>query len=71
MQKFFLALVGGSLAYEAVALANAREGDTISEIVWTATTKRPIVPFAMGVLMGHFFWQRVSSDAAPRTAQPL
>ena len=54
----FLSLVGGLVLYEGLALANDCEGDTVSEIVWAATTKRPIVPFAAGVLCGHFFWQR-------------
>ncbi len=59
MRKVFLALLGGAIVYEIVALANRRPGDTISEIVWDATTKRPLIPFACGALMGHFFWQRV------------
>ena len=71
MQKLFLGLVGGLVVYEVVALANKCEGDTISEIVWTATTKRPLVPFAAGLLMGHFFWQRVDSSPAPRSARAL
>jgi hypothetical protein len=58
MRAAFLALVGGLLVYEFVALRNECDGDTISEIVWTATTERPIVPFAAGVVCGHFFWQR-------------
>jgi hypothetical protein len=58
----FLGLVGGLCVYELVTLANNREGDTISEIMWATTTRRPILPFAFGVLMGHFFWQRVESD---------
>jgi len=64
MKNAFLALVGGLCVYELVALKTKCEGDTISEIMWTTTTKRPILPFAFGVLMGHFFWQRVS-DAPP------
>jgi hypothetical protein len=35
-------------------------GMTISEIVWHVSLKRPIVPFAFGVLMGHFFAQAAS-----------
>jgi hypothetical protein len=35
----------------------AIQGMTISELVWHVSTKRPIVPFAFGVLMGHFFAQ--------------
>lgn len=59
MKSVFLTLVGALVAYELVTLANDSDGDTISEIVWEATTQRPIVPFAAGVLCGHFFWQRV------------
>lgn len=58
MRTIFLALVGGLLVYEWIALRNECEGDTVSEIVWSTTTRRPIVPFAAGVLCGHFFWQR-------------
>ena len=64
-QRVFLGLLGGLCAYELYTLANKCPGDTISEIVWTATHRRPIVPFAAGVLCGHFFWQRVSHDRAP------
>ena len=55
----FLGIVGAALGYELWALMNRRDGDTISEIVWDATTKRPLVPFALGMVAGHFFWQRV------------
>jgi hypothetical protein len=51
-------LIGGVVAlfvYEFWAAANKQSGDTISEIVWRASRK-PILPFAFGVLMGHFFW---------------
>jgi hypothetical protein len=51
------ALVLGLLGYEAWALLNHERDDTISEIMWTRS-RRPVVPFALGVLMGHFFWQR-------------
>lgn len=63
MRRAFLALVGGLVVYEVLALANKHEGDTISEIVWDATTERPIVPFLAGVLCGHFFWTRRRSPA--------
>lgn len=49
-------------AYEAWALVKeaqdpAHQGLTISEHVWSITLKHPLVPFAFGMLMGHFFWQ--------------
>lgn len=59
MEWVFVALILAAFAYEFIALANARPGDTISEIVWTISAKRPLLPFLVGVLCGHFFWQRV------------
>lgn len=44
--------------YELYALSTPAEGDTISEIMWRYARSYPILPFAFGVLMGHFFWQR-------------
>ncbi|HEV8674023.1 MAG TPA: hypothetical protein VGX21_08255 [Methylomirabilota bacterium] len=58
MRRVYWALVLGLVAYELVALANRDEGDTISEITWELTARRPLVPFTLGLLMGHFFWQR-------------
>lgn len=68
MRRIFYGLVGGLLVYEFVALKNDCAGDTISEIVWAATTRRPLVPFCAGLLCGHFFWQRTPDvpGALPR-----
>lgn len=30
---------------------------TISYFVWQTSAKYPVVPFAVGVLCGHLFWQ--------------
>lgn len=58
MKKILGALVLGLAVYELYALADHESGDTISEVVWTESRKRSILPFAVGVLCGHFFWQR-------------
>ena len=63
MKRAFLALVGGMVVYELVALSETRRGDTISEIMWSETSHYAMIPFAMGVLMGHFFWQRGEGSA--------
>lgn len=68
MRWIFRGLVGALLVYEAAALATECEGDTISEMVWAATTKRPLVPFAAGLVCGHFFWQRVPRSPAPSSS---
>lgn len=60
MEWIFLGLLICAFLYEFAALYSARPGDTISEIVWAISAKRPLLPFMVGVLMGHFFWQRAA-----------
>jgi hypothetical protein len=33
------------------------DNSTISEWIWTASKSYPLVPFALGVVAGHLFWQ--------------
>ena len=57
-----LILYGGVallLIYEFYALETAQSGDTISELIWKMS-KRPLVPFSLGMLAGHFVWQAQS-----------
>lgn len=61
MRRVLLALVVGLVVYELVALDQAGHSYTISAIVWQLTRHTAIVPFAAGVLMGHFFWQKDGS----------
>lgn len=56
MYYIFALLASGLVIYEAITLFNKSSGDTISEIIWYLS-KRPLVPFLFGLLMGHFFWQ--------------
>jgi hypothetical protein len=44
------------LVVEIVALANKTPGDTISEIVRSASREWPLIPFILGAIMAHFFW---------------
>jgi len=46
-----------SIVYEIIA-AIQNQGYTISEIVWSFN-KHPVITFALGFLMGHFFWQAI------------
>lgn len=57
MYLIFAVLVAALFVYEAIALVNAKPGDTISEIFWHLS-RRPLVPFLFGLLCGHFFWQK-------------
>ena len=45
------------LAYDAFALYKSKKTEyTISYIIAKASLKNPIIPFALGVLMGHWFF---------------
>jgi hypothetical protein len=57
MRTSLLVVGAALLALETSALRNDEDGDTISETMWTLS-KRPFVPFAAGMLCGHFFWQK-------------
>ncbi len=48
--------VGCIFLYELLTLIDRRAGNTISERIWAVSAKRPLVPFAFGLLAGHLFW---------------
>jgi hypothetical protein len=59
VKTFLVSLAAGAAAYELAALRNEAEGDTLSEVVWSASDRWPVVAFAAGMVAGHFFWPRV------------
>ncbi len=44
------------VAYEALAYYS-HGADTVSEVIWRASTKHPVIPFMIGLLAGHLFWR--------------
>lgn len=44
------------LVYEGYTLANKKRNDTISDAVWRAAYRYPLVAFLAGLLCGHWFW---------------
>jgi succinate dehydrogenase hydrophobic anchor subunit len=46
----------GLLGYDAIIAAGS--GTTISQVVWQISAKTPLVPFLVGVVCGHLFWQK-------------
>jgi hypothetical protein len=55
MKWFLVIAIILLFAYEIWSLRNDIPNDTITAIV-KKFSKRPLLPFAFGVLMGHFFW---------------
>ena len=51
-----LGVIALLLLWEGYTLLNTTPDDTISASVWKVS-KRPLVPFLVGMLCGHFFWQ--------------
>lgn len=47
--------IAGLVAWEIYTLVNDEPNDTISEVV-AFFGRHPIVPFLVGVLIGHWFW---------------
>ncbi len=43
--------------YDIYAAAYGGGEGTISVVIWDYAQDYPMIPFVMGVLMGHFFWQ--------------
>lgn len=44
------------VGWELYTLRNNESDDEISAVIRRAAFRRPILPFAAGVLMGHWFW---------------
>jgi hypothetical protein len=44
------------MALEVYAVAT--KGIPLSDLVWVTTRRYPLLALAMGLLMGHFFWQK-------------
>jgi hypothetical protein len=47
------------ITLEALAIYSRNPGAPLSEHVWVAIAEYPILTFAIGLMMGHFFWQRI------------
>jgi hypothetical protein len=46
----------GLIGYDIFAYYNG-DSSTISEVIWSVCGKMPLIPFAVGILCGHLFWQ--------------
>lgn len=56
MKRTALVILAAALLYELRALNNTAPGDTWSELYWSAS-RRPLIPFALGLIAGHLVWQ--------------
>jgi uncharacterized membrane protein len=51
-----VAIIVAVLVLEGFSLINKRERDTISEVTWRVTLRKPFIAFLAGFLCGHLFW---------------
>ena len=51
-----LAMIAILGLWDVFAVSNNVAGDTISSIVLGTAHKYPIIPFILGIVMGHLFW---------------
>jgi hypothetical protein len=54
---FLIGLAIVALLFEFYTLIDKAPNNTISETIWRAIAGRPFIPFLVGFLCGHFFWQ--------------
>ena len=46
----------GLVGWDIYVAATPVGGDTISEIIRQSAKNHPMIPFVLGVLIGHWFW---------------
>lgn len=49
------------IAYDVLAVWRGGATATISNVILTVSLKRPIIPFAVGLLCGHLFFSQTPS----------
>ena len=64
--KVVAGLIGAAIIYEGYTIVDKRKRNTISERSWPKMG-RPLIPFALGMLIGHLVWQ--SQDVYDRYAE--
>lgn len=54
----FLLLIFAGLAigWDLYVYSYGENADMISNVIWNASSKHPVLPFLTGFLMGHLFW---------------
>lgn len=57
--KAWLIAIGWLGAYELYALTHAKQ--TLSDAIWACEGTNPLVPFGLGLLMGHFVFQTIKN----------
>ncbi len=60
--SIILVLIVSALIAWDIYIAFAQPGGTISETVLFFSHKHPIIPFALGVVCGHFFWSQKDDE---------
>lgn len=60
-------IVFGVGVWDIVAIARRRPQDTVSATIYDWSTELPILPFALGVVLGHLLWPLLArrSDILP------
>jgi len=48
--------VVGIITYDIVMATNKTSGDTVSEVIWQTIKGNPWIPFLVGFVCGHLFW---------------
>jgi uncharacterized membrane protein len=70
LRRLTAVLLGGAAVllgiYDIVVAYNDVKGDTISELVRDISHSWYILPYAFGVITGHFFWNKAADEMLPK-----
>jgi hypothetical protein len=55
---FLLAISAVVMIFDIYMFARHGEENTISYVILHASMSNPIIPFTVGILMGHLFWRQ-------------
>jgi hypothetical protein len=53
-----LAAILAVAIFDLIAGSRANGLETVSEVIWRWSSDYPILPFAIGLVIGHLFWSR-------------
>ena len=61
----WVALIVVAVAWDVYAWVNRSTLDTLSEVALAVSGQHPIVPLAVGVVLGHLFWPQPRPPGGP------
>lgn len=66
----FIIIFALAIVWDVIAIVTWGPQVTLSAIVWGLAKEMPIVPFALGIVMGHLFWPMAKDTMSDGEKKP-